>query len=88
MCVEVKMLSICACACVQSLTNTYCPSACVLLVDVSVGVNKKLSETTVTMLTGIEERGHVVPGCGVCECEGVSLNTNVPSPLHRCSLYL
>ena len=27
---------------------TYCPSPCVLLVDVSIGVNKELSEATVT----------------------------------------
>ena len=71
--------------------HTYCPSACVLLVDVSVGVNKELSEATVTVLTGVEEGGHVVPGCGVCECEGVSgmvllgrrgLYANVPNTLH------
>lgn len=62
----------------RSYGHTYCPSACILLVDVSVGVNKQLSKATVTVLTGVEEGGHVVPGCGVCEgvhvcgvCEGV-----------------
>ena len=51
----------------RSYGHTYCPSTCILLVDVSVGVNKELCKATVTMLTGVEERGHVVPGCGVCE---------------------
>ena len=51
--------------------QTYCPSACVLLVDISVSINKELSEATVTVLTGVEEGRHVVPGCGVWVCVGV-----------------